>query len=81
MIPEITIYLSRVPSPLDTASNESCFRLAALQEKISRREHCRSEIIEMIVELANAKSLNLPFVTYDHESMPPAQCPQICKES
>ena len=65
---EITFYLSRVPSPLDAASNKGCLRLAALQEKISRREHCRSEIIKMIVELANTMPLDLPFVIYDHES-------------
>lgn len=31
-------------------------------------EHCRFEIIKIIVELANAMSLDLPFVTYDHNS-------------
>ena len=65
---EITFSLSRVPSTLDADSIEDCLRLAALREKISRREHCHSEIIKMIVELANAMPLDLPFVTYDHES-------------
>ena len=65
---EITFSLSRVPSPLDASSREDCLRLAALWEKISRREHYRSEIVKMIVELANAMPLDLPFVTYDHES-------------
>ena len=65
---EITFSLSRVPSTLDAGSIKDCLRLAALREKISRREHCHSEIIIMIVELANAMSLDLPFVTYDHES-------------
>ncbi|KAL2038392.1 hypothetical protein N7G274_008731 [Stereocaulon virgatum] len=57
-----------MPSPQDTGSSEGCLRLAALREKISRREHFRSEIIKTIVELANAMPLDLPFVTYDHES-------------
>lgn len=65
---EITFSPSRVPSALDAGSSEGCLRLAALREKISRREHCRSEIIKMIVDLANAMPLDLPFVTYDHES-------------
>ena len=65
---EITFFLSQIPSPLDAGSSEHCLRLAALREKISRREHCRSEIIKMIVELANTLPLDLPFVTYDHES-------------
>ncbi len=65
---EITFSPSRVPSPLDAGSSEGCLRLAGLREKISRREHCRSEIIKMIVELANAMPLDLPFVTYHHES-------------
>ncbi|MCJ1425255.1 hypothetical protein MMC29_003143 [Sticta canariensis] len=66
---EITFSPSRVPSPLDAGSSESCLRLAALREKISRRERCRSEIIKMIVELANTMPLDLLFVTYDHESL------------
>ena len=70
---EITFSPSRVPSPLDAGSSESCLRLAALRVKISRREHCRSEIIKMIIELSNALPLNalpldLLFVTYDHEN-------------
>ena len=65
---EITFFLSQMPSPLDAGSSEGCLQLAALREKISRREHCRSEIIKMIVELANTLPLDLPFVTYDHES-------------
>lgn len=65
---EITFFLSQMPSPLDAGSSEGCLRLAALREKISRREHCRSEIIKIIVELANTLPLDLPFVTYDHES-------------
>lgn len=65
---EITFSPSRVPSPLDAGSSESCLRLAALREKISRRGRCRSEIIKMIVELAYTMPLDLPFVTYDHES-------------
>ena len=65
---EITFSFSRVPSPLDAGSSKGCLRLAALREKISRREHYRSEIIKMIVELANAVPLDLPFVTYDHEN-------------
>lgn len=68
IISEITFFLSQMPSPLDADSNEGCLRLAALREKISRREHCRSEIIRMIVELANTLPLDLPFVTYNHES-------------
>lgn len=78
---EITFFLSQMPSPLDADSSEGCLWLAALREKISRREHCRSEIIRMIVELANTLPLDLPFVTYSHEkSIPPAQCRQICKK-
>lgn len=44
------------------------FALVVLREKISRRKHCRSEIVKMMVELANAMPLDLPFVTYDYES-------------
>lgn len=65
---EITFFLSQMPSRLDADSSEGCLRLAALREKISRREHCRSEIIRMIVELANTLPLDLSFVTYSHES-------------
>ena len=32
------------------------------------REHCRSNIIKKIVDLARTMPLDLPFVTYDHES-------------
>jgi len=65
---EIIFSPSRVPSPLNAGSSEGCLRLAALLEKISRREHCHSEITKTIVDLANAMSLDLPFMTYDHES-------------
>ena len=65
---EITFALRRVPSPFDGGSIEDCLRLGALREKITRRIHCRSGIIKMIVELANAMPLDLPFVTYDHEN-------------
>ena len=65
---EITFYLSRVSYPLDAVSNEGCLRLAALREKISRREHCHFKVIKMIIGLANAMPLDIPFVTYDHES-------------
>ena len=65
---EITFSPSRVPSPLDAGSSEGCLRLAALREEISRREHCRSEIIKMIVDLASAMPLDLPFVTYEQDS-------------
>ncbi len=65
---EITFSLSRIPSSLDIDSSESCLRLIALREKISRCEHYRSKIIKMIVELANVMSLDLPFLIYDHES-------------
>ena len=65
---EITFSPNRVPFPLDAGSSEGCLRLAALREKISRREHCRSEIIKNIIDLSNAMPLDLPFVTYDHDS-------------
>ena len=65
---ELTFSPCRVSSPLDAGSSEDCLRLAAVLERLSRREHCRSEIIKIIVELANAMPLDLPFVTYDHES-------------
>ena len=65
---EIIFSSSRVSSPLNADSSEGCLRLTALREKISRREHCRFEIIKMIVELTNVMSLDLSFVTYDHES-------------
>ena len=63
---EITFSPSRVPSPLDAGSSEGCLRLAAMREKISRSEHCRSNIIKKTVELASIMPLDLPFVTYDH---------------
>jgi len=66
---KITFSLSRVPSFLNASSSKSCLRLIALREKISRRKHCRFKIIKMIVELANAMSLDRAFVTYDHESL------------
>ena len=65
---EITFSPSRVPSPLDAGSNEGCLRLAAMREKILRSEHCRSNIIKKIIELASTMPLDLPFVTYDHEN-------------
>ncbi len=65
---EITFSPSRVPSPLDASTSEGCLRLATLREKISRREHCRSEIIKKIIDLLNAMPLGLPFVTYDYDS-------------
>lgn len=65
---EITFSLSRVPFPLNTGSRKSCLRLTTLRKKILRREHCHSEIINMIVELTSVMSLDLSFVTYDHES-------------
>ena len=65
---EITFSPSRVLSPLDTGSSEGCLRLAAMREKISRSEHCRSNIIKKIVELASIMPLDLLFVTYDHEN-------------
>jgi len=57
-----------VPFPLDAGSSEGCLRLAALREKISRREYCRSEIIKNIIDLLNAMPLDLLFVTYDYDS-------------
>lgn len=68
IISEITFPPIQTPPPLDAGSSEGCLRLTALREKISRREHCRSEITKTIVDLANAMSLDLPFMTYDHES-------------
>ena len=68
IISETTFPPSQMPPPLDAGSSEGCLRLAALREKISRREHCRSEIIKTIVDLASAMPLDLPFMTYDHES-------------
>ena len=68
IISEITFSLSRVPSPLDASSREGYLRLAALREEVSRREHCRSEIIKMIVGLASDIPLDLPFVIYDYKS-------------
>ena len=65
---KIIFYLSRVLFTLNVASNESSFRLIALRKKISRRKHCRFEIIKMIVELTNVMSLDFSFVTYDRES-------------
>ena len=65
---EITFFLNQMPSPLDAGSSEGCLWLAVLREKMLHREHCCSEIIKMIVELANTLPLDLPFVTYDHES-------------
>ena len=50
------------------SSSKDYLRLTALREKISHREHCRSEIIKKIVDLANVMPLAFPFVTYDHES-------------
>jgi len=65
---EITFSPSRVPSPLDAGSSEGCLRLVAATGEISRREHCRSEIIKKIIDLSNAMPLDLPFVTYDQDS-------------
>ena len=65
---EITFSPNRVPSPLNADLSEGCLRLTAMREKISRSEHCRSNIIKKIVELASAMPLDLPFVTYDHEN-------------
>lgn len=65
---EIIFSSSRMPSPLNIDSNEDCLRLIELRKKISRREHCRFKIIKMIVELTNAMSLDLSFVTYYHKS-------------
>lgn len=65
---EISFSPSRVPSPLDASSSEGCLRLTASLEKISRRKHCHFEITKTIVDLANAMSLDLSFMTYDHES-------------
>ena len=63
---EITFSPSRVPSPLDAGLSEGYLRLAAMREKISRSEHCRSNIIKKTFELASILPLDLPFVTYDH---------------
>lgn len=68
IILEISFSPNRVPSPLDASSSAGYLRLAALREKISRREHYRSEIIKKIIDLLNAMPLNLLFVTYNHES-------------
>ncbi len=66
---EITFSFNRVPSPLNASSNKGCLRLTAFWEKISRREHCRSKIIKKIIDLSNAMSLNLSFVTYNYDNL------------
>ena len=63
---EITFSPSRVPSSLDASLSKGCLRLAAMREKISRSEHCRSNIIKKTVKLASIMPLDLLFVTYDH---------------
>ena len=63
---EIIYSPSPTPCPLEAGSSQDCLRLAALREKISNREHCRSNIIKKIVDLASTMPLDLPFVTYDH---------------
>ena len=60
--PDQTLY------SLEASSTQDCLRLATLREKISRRERCRSIIIKKVIELANSKPLDFPFVTYDQES-------------
>lgn len=65
---EITFSPSRVPSPLDTSSSEGYLQLAAMQEKISRSENYRSNIIKKTVELVSTMPLDLLFMTYDYEN-------------
>ena len=50
---EIIYSPSPTPYPLEAGSSQDCLRLAALREKMSYREHCRSNIIKKIVELAS----------------------------
>ena len=68
VLSEIIHTPSQTLCPLESGSSQDCLGLAALREKISRREHCRSSIIKKIVELADSMPLDLPFVTYDHGS-------------
>lgn len=69
VLSEIIYSPSPTPCPLEAGSSQDCLRSAALREKMSHREHCRSNIINQIVGLASTMSLDLPFVTYDHENL------------
>lgn len=58
---------SQDPCPGAVVSQESFPRMAALIEKMSRREHCRAKIITTIVDLIKEmKFLNSLFMTYEH---------------
>lgn len=79
---EITFSPSQVPSPLDAGSSEGCLQLAAMREKISRTEHCRSNIIKKIVDLG--KHIGARSAIRDlrpRKSIPPAQCRQFHEEN
>ena len=68
VLSEYTYSPSQITCPPEASSTPDCLRLAALREKISRREHYRASIIKKIVKLADTMPLDLPFVTYDHEN-------------
>ena len=63
---EITFSRSCIPHAADSLCKEDCLLLAALLEKMSRREHCRAEIIKKIIEVAGEMNLDAPFMTYEH---------------
>ncbi len=65
---EITSSLARAPSHSDSHPRKDCLRRATQLELISRREHCRAEIIKNIVELADIMPLDIPFMIYDHDN-------------
>ena len=68
VLSDIIYSTSPTPYPLEAGSSLDCLRLAALREKMLHREHCRSNIIQKIVELASTIALDFSFLTYDHEN-------------
>lgn len=64
---KITFSPFQDPCPGNVLSKDSYPRMAALIERMSRREHCRAKIITTIVDLTDEmKSLDSIFTTYEH---------------
>lgn len=68
LILQITSSLNRISSHEDQFQWKTCLRLATQLELVSRREHCRAEIVKAIVELADTILIDMPFMMYDHDS-------------
>ena len=65
---EITSSLVRASFHSNSHSRKNCLWRATQLELISRREHCRVEIIKNIVELIDIMSLDISFMIYDHDN-------------